>query len=176
MVQVIPRVSKKNKTRLNIILPWFSLILVFIVVAGVFFFSAKIDANTSRISELDEQLTAAKSQEEAETERTLMAYKKKVNNVIDILKERERSLEFYSFLEELVHPDIYFTGLSLNMELGTASLIGIVKDFESLGQQISAFKENGYLYDAQAETVSLDEEEGIGFTMQVIIFEPEEQK
>ena len=176
MVQVIPRVSEKNKTRLNVVLPWFSLIIVFIVVASVFFFSAKIDANNNRIGELDEQLAAAKSQKEAETEKTLMTYKKKVNNVIDILKERKRSLEFYSFLEGLVHPDIYFTGLSLNMEQGTGDLTGIVKDFESLGQQISAFKENGYLYDIQTETVSLDKEEGIGFTMQFIIFEPEEEE
>jgi Tfp pilus assembly protein PilN len=176
MVQVIPRVSKKNKTRLNVILPWFSLILVFIVVFGVFFFSARINANNSKIGELDEQLAAAKSEEEEEIEKTLMVYKKKVNNVIDILKERERSLEFYSFLEGLVHPDIYFTDLSLDMEQGFASLTGIVKDFESLGQQISAFKENDYIYDAQAETISLDKEEGIGFTIQLTIFEPKEEE
>jgi len=176
MVQVIPRVSKKNKTRLNTILPWFSLILVFIVIAGVFFFSAKIDASNNRISELDEELTAAKSQKETETERNLMTYKRKVNNVISILEERHRNLEFYLFLEELVHPDVYFTGLSMNMEQGSGSLTGIVNNFESLGQQITAFKENSYLHDVQAETVSLDKEEGIGFTIEFIIFEPKEQK
>jgi len=176
MVQVIPRVSKKHKTRLNLILPWFSLVLIFVVIIGVFFFSAKISANKNRIEKLDEQLAATKSQEEIEIEKALMAYKKKVNNVVSILKERKRSLEFYSFLEGLVHPDIYFTGFSLNMEQGTASLTGIVNDFKSLGQQVSAFKESGYIYNAQAETVSLDIEEGIGFTMQITIFEPEEEK
>jgi len=176
MVQVIPRVSKQNKTRLNVILPWFSFILIFIVIAGVFFFSAKINANNNKINELDKQLTATKSHKEAETEKNLMLYKRKVKNMISILKERQRNLEFYLFLEKLVHPDIYFTGLSLDMEQGVGSLSGIVKNFKSLGQQISAFKESGYLYDVRAETVSLDKEEGIGFTIQFTVFEPKEQE
>ena len=149
---------------------------VFIVIVGVFFFSAKISASKNRIEKLDEQLAAVKSQEEVKIEKELMAYKKKVNNVVSILEGRERSLEFYLFLEGLVHPDIYFTGLSLDIEQGTASLTGIVNDFKSLGQQVSAFKESGYIYDAQAETVSLDTEEGIGFTIQITILEPEEEE
>ncbi len=175
MVQVIPRVSEKNKTRLNVILPWFSLILVVLVVLGVFFFSAKITSSNNRLNELDEQLSEAKSQEEAQIEKKLMGYKKKVNNVVNILRARKKSSDFYSFLEELVHPDVYFTGISLGLEEGMADLTGIAKDFKSLGQQILVFKDSDYIFDARAEAVSLDEEGGIGFTMRITIFAPEEE-
>ncbi|MBU3918578.1 hypothetical protein KKC63_01575 [Patescibacteria group bacterium] len=176
MVQVIPRTSEKSATRLNLILPWFSLLLVVVVIVGIFFLSSKINASNKRISQLDAELSQAKSQEEIDIEKKLMAYKKKVSSVISILEDRKRILEFYSFLEELVHPDVYFNKLSLDMTQGIAMLTGIAKDFKALGQQISAFKESGYIFNAQAETVSLDEEEGIGFAMSIVIFEPEEKK
>jgi len=176
MVQVIPRANKKSATRLNLILPWFSLLLVIVVIVGIFFLSSKINASNKKIGQLDAQLSEAKNQEEAETEKRLIAYKKKINNVISILKERKSILEFHSFLEELVHPDIYFTKLSIDINRGTAILVGITKDFKVLGQQILAFKESGYIFNATVETASLDEEEGIEFTIQIVIFELEKEK
>ena len=175
MVQVIPRASKKGTTRLNLILPWFSLLLVVVVVVAIFFLSSKINASHERINKLDTELSQAKSDKEVDIEKKLMAYKKKVSNVISILENRARILEFHSFLAETVHPNIYFTELYLDMEKGIAVLTGVAKDFESFGQQILVFKEGDYIFDAQAQTVSLGEEIGIGFTMQIIIFELEER-
>lgn len=175
MVQVIPRETKPQASKLNTILPWLSLLLVFIVLAAVFFFSLRIKAGNERLAELDKQLSEAKSQEQAETEKKLRTYKKKVNNMLDILRQRERAAMFYTFLEDLVHPNIYFTGLSLDMEKGIAVLEGLSKDFKSLGQQVAVFKNSDYVYDAQATAVSLVEEEGIGFTIEITLFEPEKE-
>jgi len=176
MVQVIPRVTKQGESRLKIILPWFSLILVILVIGAVFFYSSGIKTANNRIIELDEELSQGRTQEQKETESNLISYKKKVSNVIDILKEREKSLDFYSFLEELVHPKIYYTRLDLDMENGLAELKGFTEDFKSLGEQVLAFKQSGYIYDAQAETVSLEKEDGIEFTMKIVIFEPKKEK
>ena len=175
MVQVIPRTTKQGRSLLKIILPWLSILLIVLVILGIFFFGSRIKSGQARLSELTQEVAEGMSDEDTEIKDKLINYKKNVNNVVAILEERERVVEFYAFLEALVHPDIYFTKLDLNMETGVAQLKGVAKDFEVLGQQIQVFKETDYVYKAETDNVTLDQEEGIGFNITISLYEPEEK-
>ena len=173
MVQVIPREIEKGRNWVRIILPWFSLFLVIIIIAGVFFLSVRTKAENERFADLEEQLKAEQTEETKQLEDDLMLYKKKVLNVIQLLEDRRLAFPFYSFLEGLVHPKVYFTGVSLDMVSGQASLKGMSQDFQSLGQQIDIFRKDDFIQEAQVEGISLAEQEGIEFTIEFTLFRPE---
>jgi len=173
MVQVIPREIEKGRDWVKIILPWFSLLLAVIVIAGVFFLSVRTKAANERFADLEKQLKAEQTEETEQLEDDLMLYKKKVLNVVQLLEDRRLAFPFYSFLEGLVHPKVYFTGASLDMASGQASLKGMSQDFQSLGQQVDIFKKEDFIQEAQVKGVSLAEQGGIQFTIELTFFKPE---
>jgi Tfp pilus assembly protein PilN len=176
MVQVIPRTIEKKYNWINLILPWLSLLLTVLVILGVFFFSTKTKSKNEEINELTQELKSMETEEIKKDEADLKAYKNKVVNVVNILGDRHLTLPLYKFLESLVHPKVYFTNLSLNMETGEANLCGISADFQSLGQQVDIFEKDDFIYSANVQSVFLAEEEGISFELQLKLFVPEQKK
>lgn len=173
MVQVIPREIEDSRNWMRLILPWFSLILAITIIIGVFFLSARTKTQNDRFADLEEQLKAEQTEETKQLEQDLMLYKKKVINVIQILGDRQLAFPFYSFLEGLVHPKIYFTSASLDMVNGQATLKGISQDFQSLGQQVDIFKKDDFIQNADVKSISLAEQGGIEFVAELSFLEPE---
>jgi len=175
MVQVIPRQTKEKGRALKKYLPWASLILVALVLIVFFLLVASIKNGKSVLADVNTELEAAQTQESLESALEIQDYRKKINNALQILSQRRRALEFFAFLEEFVHPDIYFTSVALDLELGDVVISGIAKDFETIGKQVNIFKAQEYTFDADIVSVSLTELEGIEFSIEVLLFKPEEK-
>jgi len=169
MVQVIPKATAKKESAIKKILPWFSFLLVILVVALYFIFNDKVIKIEAVIEKTEQELVSAQTESHLELERELSTFKMKVDEVVNLLQNRKKLSDFFSFLETFVHPNIYFTSLSLSMNELKADIGGISNNFLSLGEQILALERTSFVKEANLTNVSLDEEYGIQFFIEVIL-------
>ena len=173
MIQVIPKATAKQQPVIKKILPWFSFLLVIIVVVLYFIFKNEVVKIDAAIEQAEQELAGVKTQSHLELEREISTFKTKVDEVANLLQNRKKLSDFFSFLETFVHPDIYFTFLSLNMGESEATLGGVSNNFVSLGQQILALKQSLLIKEAKLINISLDEEYGIEFSIEILLLSDE---
>jgi len=169
MVQVIPKATAKHESVIKRILPWFSFLLVIIVIVLYFIFNNKVIKIEAAVEEAEQELIGVQIQSHLELEREISTFKMKVDEVSNLLRNRKKLSDFFSFLETFVHPDIYFTFLSLSMSESEATLGGVSNSFVSLGQQILALEQSLIIEEAKLTNVSLDEEHGIEFSIEILL-------
>jgi len=170
MVQVIPKAAVKQAPAIKKILPWLSFLLVIVVVLLYFIFNHQVVKTTTALEQTEQELAKFRTQQYSELEEKILTFKTRVDDVADLLQDRKKLSNFFDFLETFVHPDIYFTSLSLRMDESDAKLEGVSNNFVSLGQQILAFKQDSFIQGAELTDISLDEEEGqIKFSIQIFL-------
>lgn len=169
MVQVIPKTTIKKESAIKKALPWLSFLLVIIVIALYFIFSAQIVRETIAIKQIKQELAEAQTQQYMELEKDILIFKTRADDVTKLLGNRKNPSIFFSFLEGLVHPDIYFTFLSLDMDESEAVIEGVSDSFVSIGQQIRAFEQDSFIEETKLTNISLGEEEGIQFSIQIFL-------
>jgi Tfp pilus assembly protein PilN len=168
MVQVIPKAARvKQEPAIKKILPWLSFLLVIFVIGLYFIFDRQVIKTTTVLEQTEQGLAQFRTQQYSELEEKILTFKTKVDDVADLLQDRKKLSDFFNFLKIFVHPDIYFTSLSLNMDESEAKLKGVSNSFVSLGQQILAFKQDPFVKEAELIDISLDEEDQIQFSIQI---------
>lgn len=167
MVQVIPKKLVPQKVRFKNLLPWLSLLLVVIVILIYLIFVLQVNRARVSLEELKADLGQAQTKEQLELEKTILIYKRKIDDVALLLESRQRSLDIFEFLEEFVHPNLYFSSLSMNLNTGKVILKGVSNDFKSLGQQIFVFEREPFIEKAELSKVSLFEEGKINFDIEL---------
>jgi len=169
MVQVIPKATAKREPVIKKILPWLSFLLVIVVVGLYFIFNSQVIKTTTALEQIDQELAQFRIQKYSELEEKILTFKTKVDDVADLLQDRKKLSDFFNFLKIFVHPDVYFTSLSLNMDGSEAKLEGVSNNFVSLGQQILAFEQDPFIEGAELVNISLDEEDQIQFSIQIFL-------
>ncbi|MEA3452732.1 MAG: hypothetical protein U9Q96_00045 [Patescibacteria group bacterium] len=168
MVQVIPKASAKKESGIKKILPWFSFLLVFIVIFLYLITNNKFNNTEILLGEVRQEISAGQSQRYKDVEQDILTFKAKIDDIAGLLENRKKLSSFFSFLEVFVHPNVYFTSLELDMNNSQAKLGGISNDFVSLGQQILAFEKDRFIEDAELESVKLEGGE-IQFFIQIYL-------
>lgn len=176
MVQVIPKEFVKKETTLKNILPWFSLLLVVIVIALYFIFVAKINRATVSFEEAKADLREVRTEERLKLERRILTYRRRASDFIWLLEKKQEPTKIFRFLEEFVHPDVYFSSLEMNLDKGRIALGGAADDFKSLGQQIFIFEGEPLVEEVELLGVSLDEEGKIRFNIELFLPAEEGEK
>ena len=145
MVQVIPKKTVKREPSWQKVLPWLSCFLVIVVVILYFVFSNQITRANASLEKLETDLAQAQTEEEQALERKIVTIKKRIDDVIVLLAEREKPSGVFEFLETYVHPNPHFTSLSLSLETRNINLEGTADDFKTLGQQIFALEKEPFI-------------------------------
>jgi len=169
MVKVIPKAATKQEPAIKRILPWLSFLLVIIAIGLYFIFSSQVTKATTTLEQTEQELAKFRTEQYLELQEEILIFKTKVDDVADLLQRRKKLSNFFSFLETFVHPDIYFTSLSLNMDESKAILEGISNNFISLGQQILVFEQDSFIEGVELTNVSLEEEGQIEFSIQILL-------
>ncbi len=165
MVQVIPKTAIKQISAIKKILPWFSFALVIIVVGLYFVFSQQIVKTEAALDQAEQELAQVQSEEQKELENKILITKIKTEDIIQILQRRQKASDFFTLLESLVHPKLYFTALSLNIENEQAEVKGLCNDFTSLGEQVIAFSQSSFIEEAQLLDINFTKEGEIEFSI-----------
>jgi len=169
MVQVIPRKVIPQKSSVKKMLPWLSLFLIGAMIILYFVFSAQIKKAEASLEDVKSELAKSQTDEQTELQQRVLGFQKRIDDVAVLLKERERAADALAFLEAYVHPEVYFTAMSLNFENKTLNLQGISGDFTSLGQQIFAFQQDPFVQEVKLSNVALSEEGKVRFVMELVL-------
>lgn len=165
MVELIPR-----KQRKPVFGPAFFLIVSVVLAVGVsigFFILKQLEADTrTALETIEKTLTEDTRPQEIQLETVLLEYKLKVEDLQGVLEKRKDFLSFFTFLEETVHPDIFFTGLESDMSKNQVSLEGEAADFVVLEQQRLVWSERGELQDFRLEDLEITSKGTGGFRVE----------
>jgi len=152
-------------------LPLFSLLLTIFIIGLYFIFIFQINRATASFEEIQTELSEVQTKEELELEETILGYKRKVDDLFPILKEHQKPTEFFQFLEKFVHPEIYFSSFSMDLDTGNVLLKGVAENFKSLGQQILLFEKEPSIKRTELSSIFLIEEEKIKFDINILLTE-----
>jgi|AntAceMinimDraft_18_1070375.scaffolds.fasta_scaffold00463_10 Tfp pilus assembly protein PilN len=169
MVQVIPKAAIKKESTIKKMLPWFSFLLVIIVIGLYLIFNYKVISINTVTEQTEQELAVFRTNEYLELRDEILIFKMKVDDVSNLLQDRKKLSNFFDFLKAFVHPDIYFTSLSLDINGSEAKLEGISDNFVSIGQQILAFNQDPFVQEAKLVNVLLGEEDQIEFSIQILL-------
>lgn len=169
MVQVIPKEFIKSKPTLVSVLPWIGLFLLIIVVATYFILGNQIGSAKTDLEKVKTDLSHLQTAEQRAKEDRIIIYKRKIEDVVRLLEQHQKPTEFMVFLEKFVHPNVYFSLLSLDLATGKATLGGVASDFKSLGQQIFVFELQPLIQKSKLANISLIEGTGVKFNLDLFL-------
>jgi Tfp pilus assembly protein PilN len=169
MVQVIPRKIVQQRSFIKKALPWFSLLLIVLVVGAYFLFDYQGKKTESLLKEKNEEIAKNQTQEQTELQERVLGFQKRIDDVILLLKDKEKTSDSLKFLETYVHPKIYFNNLSIDFEGRTLSIEGSSNDFTSLGQQIFAFQQDPFIEKVELSSVGLSDQGDVKFSIELFL-------
>ncbi|MBU3964467.1 PilN domain-containing protein [Patescibacteria group bacterium] len=169
MVQVIPRKVAPQKSLVKKILPWSSLFLIALMVILYFVFDFQAKRAETSLVEVKNELGRTQTEEQAELQKIVLGFQKRIEDVAILLKDREKVSDILAFLETYIHPKVYFDSMTLNIETRLINLQGISEDFTSLGQQIFAFQQDPFIKEVKLSNVSLSVEGGVKFVIELFL-------
>jgi len=169
MVQVIPKKSIKKQLVLKDLLPWFFLLFLVVLIGLYFIFIFQVNRANVSLDKVKTELSEVRTKEDIELEKTILTYKRKVGDLALILQTRQKSIEFFEFLEKFVHPNIYFSSVSLSLDTEKVFLKGVSSDFKSLAEQLFIFEREPSIEEAELSNISLLEGGKIDFDIKLLL-------
>jgi len=154
MLEIIPRAKAKAPS-------WVKLLLVFsLIILGGSIFSyfglGWLQENTNqKITTVQEEMAALNTSENKALEKEIAVAQYQINNFSDVLDSHQKSSVFFDFLKSVVHP-----GVTIQESLRAGA-----KNFQVVGEQILALREEGKVKKVALADLSLNEEGGISFVL-----------
>lgn len=169
MVQVIPRKIAQQESIIKKVLPWFSLLLIVVVIGAYFLFDYQGRKAEKLLEQTKEEIAKNQTPEQAELQKTVLGFQKRIDDVILLLGEKEKASDSLKFLETYVHPEVYFNYLSIDFKGRALSLDGVSSDFTSLGQQIFAFQQDPFIESVELSNVGLSDQGDVKFAIKLLL-------
>lgn len=167
MVQVIPQTTRTPGATFRKIAPWFSLILVIIVIGLYFWFNYQLIEARATYENVSEKLSTAQSEADKDLETRIKLFKTRTEDVLKILRERLLTSVVFDFIEANIHPDVYFDGLTFNQGSRTLELGGVALDYKSLGAQMSVLDDEDFIKTIRLNKVSITSEGDVRFSFEI---------
>ena len=163
MVEIIPKPIRKESLWVNIL--FFLSILVLIGVAIAYFLLGYfIGENEKILKSKQEILSQPRSDKERELEAKVFGYQKKIGDFTTLINQHKISSDFFTFLEEITHPQVWFSELDLNIKEASVELSGETEKIP-LGQQLLIFRQNEKILKSTLSSLQAEEGERVSFTV-----------
>jgi Tfp pilus assembly protein PilN len=144
--------------------------LFLLIVAGYFglvFFSR---SSQEKLKEIEEIIVQKETPEIMALEKEILKAKEKTEIFAVLLDSHRRTSNFFNFLKENCHKEVFFSKLELDVEGSRATLWGIAKNFQALGEQMLIFREQDLVRSVELTDISLEKEGGVGFKL-ILLFD-----
>ena len=160
-IEIIPKPLAREPVWLNIVFYISIGLLVSIILS--YLLLDYFQRNTERVvEEVKASLLVFQTSEEQELERSILRYQKKIDDFAFILKQHQVNSNFFTFFEEITHPEVRFS--SINLTKSSAQLSGEAENFVVLNQQLLIFQTDPKISNTSLSQVSLGREGKVGFT------------
>lgn len=134
--------SEKESTPLivNILLA-IAVLALLAAAAGFAYFHFMVNPQKEKqINDINRQITQQKSTATGYSQEDLAAIGREVSDYKILFQSRAQASKFFTNFETWVHPQIYFSNFSLNLDSRTVSLSGAANGFQPVIQQIAILK------------------------------------
>lgn len=155
---------RKEDTFLSLLEPKANMILVIsigiLVVSlalwgGLWWYKNSIAQKATLVSGQIEQL---QSQRDVEVENILIELDKTIKSLDEVLKNRIYPVNFFSVLEDLVLPEVFFSTFSSDIPEAAVDVHVIAKDYRVLAEQMIVFKESDRLENVEFNSINLEDQ------------------
>ena len=167
VIQIIPKKSETKSPDLFNVLFYFCLFLLIVFILGsaaLFLFQKNMNQT---LQNLKTQIAAKGTPEELALEKTTLLAQKKINDFSDLINFHKSNSKFFTALESITHPKVFFSKEDLRISQGMVSLSGIAENFEALGQQFLIFKNEDYIKDVTLSKAVIGEGGKIDFSFDI---------
>jgi hypothetical protein len=170
MIDIIPKELPKLPKWVNAL---FYVLLVLFVSSIIIFFVLRSSISKAVVSleDLNSELLSKNLPETIDLEKEILAYRAQFQDFEIILGEHKYNTKSFAFLEEIVHPFVWFSSFELQPQEEKVSLKGEAKDFNSLGQQLLILKNRNDLNDFKLVSAVINKDAQIDFDL-IIYFKP----
>ncbi|MEA3292893.1 MAG: hypothetical protein U9P88_00195 [Patescibacteria group bacterium] len=165
MVEIIPKVPKKNKSLQNIL---FIISLALLITATLAYFGlGNFQKKESQISKdlKNSLLEKTINQERNAKKQEVSIFQNKINSFGLLLDKHQGSSNFFKVFEENIHPKVWFSEIDLNAEKFEVFLSGDAESFQSISQQLALFREFTDIQNVDLLDVSINEKGLIDFSL-----------
>ncbi len=171
MVRVIPKEEVKEKESLFIkFLFWFSLFLLLVSGGLAYLIDWQVNTNQESLSRIESQISKVGTEDQKKFKEQIFTYKKKIDDVVLILKNHKAPTELFQVIESSIHPKVVFTDFyyrGLGQE--KIGITGQVSDLISLSQQIVMLENNPNISKVSLSSISGGKSGQITFRMDLSI-------
>lgn len=168
-IEIIPKSKIKEISWVNLVL-YFLLIIFLVLLLSYFILDIYQKKLNQELSDLEKALIRTDAEKALEDE--LSIYQKKIEDFGNILNVRQSPLDVFSFLEKTIHPKVWFSNFSFDLEKGTLSLSGQAENPEVIEQQLIIFKKQEMVKNVTLSNFSISKEEKIDFNLQLTFDSP----
>ena len=141
---------------------------VFVLSVGGFVLLFFMESRTqTKIEETEMLLGAEKTQEDVQLEQDVLVAQTRLKDFAGLLQLRKDVLPVFSFLETVVHPEVTFLSMNVDVNRQTMQLRGIAESFSILDEQLVVLKAREELSSLSLINLDLGEHGGVNFQMEI---------
>jgi len=170
-IEIIPKKTEAKLPAVNILF-YLSLILLIIFVLGYFVLGYFQKKSARTLQNIENIIFQKETSEAKALKKKIFGYQEKIEAVASLLTSHRLSRDFFTRLEDLSYPKVFFSNLDLDVGRAQVSLSGQTENFEALGQQLLIFKKGEFIKDVSLTKVSIGKEGEIEFIIE-LSFDPE---
>jgi hypothetical protein len=148
---------------------WLDVIFYFVMsllIAAVFCYVIFVVKNTMQsreIKSIEASMETVGTDQQKVYEKEVIAYQKKFNAYVDLLKNHEFASHAFVFMEGQTRPNVWFKNFGLNRKAGEISLSGEADDMNAFSRQVAVFEKNEYVSKMSSLNSSLGESGRVNF-------------
>lgn len=170
-IEIIPKKTEAKLPAVNILF-YLSLILLIIFVLSYFVLGYFQKKSAKTLQNIEDIISQKETSEAKALKKKIFGYQEKIEVVASLLTSHQLSRNFFTRLEDLSCPKVFFSNLDLDVGKSQVSLSGQTESFEALGQQLLIFKKGEFIKDVNLTKVSIGKEGEIEFTIE-LSFDPQ---
>ncbi len=161
VIEIIPKLPEKVSVWFNVLF-YISIGLLISAILSYFLLDY-FQRNTNQVlKEIKTSLLVSRTPKEQELERSIVQYQRKIDDFVLIFNQHQTNSDFFTFLEEITHPNVVFS--QFNLTKPSLLLSGTAENFVVLGQQLLIFQKNSKISKTNLSTISLGKEGEVEFT------------
>lgn len=167
-IEIIPKPKKRPSWAIIL----FAVCIVLLLgLAGTYYYFYKSSEKLSQEIQ-EKEMALRKTSSERALEEELLLYEAKINTFDGLISAHKKPLNIFNFLQDICHPDVWFSDFDFNSAKKTVIVSGKAKSFTALGQQLLILKAVANLENVNLSEISIGEGGGVDFALQ-LTFEPQ---
>jgi len=155
-IEIIPKKVVEPSPWQNTLL-YFFISLLLLSLLGYFTLDYFVKEADRNLQELKEELIKARSPQQIALEKEILDYQEKIEDFSFLLANHQKSSNFFDFLEEIIHPEVFFSELNLDTKGNRVRLYGQAESFQTLGQQLLIFQKTEVIKNLKLSEIRIEE-------------------